>query len=313
MTTEEFVKKAHEIHNNIYSYKKSNYVNSNTKICIECAEHGYFWMLPHNHLKGQGCPVCSAFKCHESHKIGKDKFIEEAKKIHKNYYNYDKVVYVKSRKPVIIICPEHGEFLQCPDKHLKGCGCHYCKTGNSKIQFIQKAKKLHNNFYDYSKVNYVNSTTPVEIICPIHGSFWQQPHVHLDISRNHPKGCPECAKKSHGEKIIQDFLDKNNYVYTKQFFIQADKILKNSTKVLIDFCLKIGEQTVFIEYNGMQHYTYVPHFHRGGIIDFIKQTKRDMWLKQYCKEQNIILLTYNYLQKDKTILTKLESDLNKLM
>ena len=312
MTTEDFVKKAQLVHGNTYDYKNSEYINSSIKINIICSIHGEFQMLPHNHLKGQGCPICGRLKCDSSRKIGTKKFIEEAIKVHGNYYDYSKVEYVKSRTPIIIICPEHGEFLQNPDKHLKGCGCFKCKTGNSRKQFIEKATKLHNDFYDYSKVDYVNSSTNVEIICPVHGSFWQSPHVHLDISRGHPKGCPECAKKSWGEQLIQELLTEWNYKYQYQYFIKADQILKNSNKVIVDFYLEINGKRVIIEYNGMQHYTYVPYFHRGGLIDFINQTKRDMWLKNYCKKNDILLLSYSYLLDEETLKNRLYKSLKNL-
>lgn len=236
-------------------------------------------------------------------------FIQKAKEVHGDYYDYSKAKYIKSRIPLTIICPEHGEFEQTPEKHLRGAGCFKCKTGNSLRQFIEKAIKTHNGFYDYSKVEYINSNTPVEIICPIHGSFWQRPHVHLDTSRGHPKGCPECAKKSFGERTIQKCLNDWNYTYEYQYSLKPDQIFKKKNLVVIDFYLEINGQKVFIEYNGKQHYTYVPHFHRGGLIDFINQTKRDMWLKKYCKENNIILLSYSYLLDEETLKTRLHKNL----
>ena len=63
-------------------------------------------------------------------------------------------------------------------------------------EFIQKAKAIHGDKYDYSKVEYVNSKTKVRIICPIHGEFWQVPSNHL---RNH--GCPKCAAAHVSEQI----------------------------------------------------------------------------------------------------------------
>ena len=50
-------------------------------------------------------------------------FIEKAKEIHGNKYDYSKVEYVNTLTPVTIVCPEHGVFQQNPKVHLKGCGC----------------------------------------------------------------------------------------------------------------------------------------------------------------------------------------------
>jgi len=38
-------------------------------------------------------------------------------------------------------------------------------------EFIKKAREVHGDKYDYSKVEYLNATTPVVIICPKHGEF----------------------------------------------------------------------------------------------------------------------------------------------
>ena len=59
LTTDEFIIRAKDIHGNKYDYSKSVYINAATKVCIICPEHGEFWQLPNNHLKGCGCPKCS--------------------------------------------------------------------------------------------------------------------------------------------------------------------------------------------------------------------------------------------------------------
>lgn len=74
-------------------------------------------------------------------------------------------------------------------------------------QFIEEAKKIHGNKYDYSKVQYKNNKEKVEIICPVHGSFWQTVKHHLNGC-----GCPMC-NSSKGENIIKNYLDKNNINY----------------------------------------------------------------------------------------------------
>ena len=108
-------------------------------------------------------------------------FIEKAKAVHGDKYDYSKVEYVKAKEKVCIICQEHGEFWQTPNNHLRGEGCPFC-YGSKKLtteEFISKAKQIHGNKYDYSNVNYVNKYTKVCIICPEHGEFWQKPSNHL--------------------------------------------------------------------------------------------------------------------------------------
>ena len=64
-----------------------------------------------------------------------------------------------------------------------------------KEKFIEKSNAVHNGFYDYSEVEYVNGHTKVKIICPIHGIFEQEPASHL---QGH--GCPFCADVENGKK-----------------------------------------------------------------------------------------------------------------
>tara|TARA_Y100000310_G_C20567772_1_gene756407 strand:- start:193 stop:987 length:795 start_codon:yes stop_codon:yes gene_type:complete len=62
MTTEEFIKKASDKHENFYSYNKSNYVNSRTKLIITCPIHGDFEQRSGGHLEGYGCRKCADLK-----------------------------------------------------------------------------------------------------------------------------------------------------------------------------------------------------------------------------------------------------------
>lgn len=52
-----------------------------------------------------------------------ENFIEQARKVHGDKYDYSKVDYVDANTLVSIICPNHGEFKQTPSSHLSGHGC----------------------------------------------------------------------------------------------------------------------------------------------------------------------------------------------
>lgn len=132
----------------------------------------------------------------------KQQFIDKGNKVHRNKYDYSKVDYINSGTKVEIICPEHGSFFQTPRNHIAGQGCRQCGLESNRQKFTKNSDKfkeqanlVHNNKYDYSKVEYSNNHTPVEIICPEHGSFFQRPSVHLKGSR-----CPECGRLSGAEK-----------------------------------------------------------------------------------------------------------------
>lgn len=122
-----------------------------------------------------------------------EQFIFEAKKIHGEKYAYDKVEYINCRKPVTIICKKHGDFKQAPIKHVPSKqGCPLCagNTIGGLLGFIERAKEIHGDVYDYSLVEYKNKSTPIKIICKKHGEFNSIPHNHIWQK----SGCPQCSK-----------------------------------------------------------------------------------------------------------------------
>lgn len=130
-------------------------------------------------------------------KLTTSEFINRAQLIHNNKYQYKNTKYTNAKTKVFITCPIHGDFLQSPDSHLRGKGCPECKKeklskdrADTKEQFIDKANKIHYNFYLYDKCIYKNSSTPVIITCPIHGDFEQYPSNHLS-----GKGCLKCGRE----------------------------------------------------------------------------------------------------------------------
>ena len=148
-------------------------------------------------------------------------FIKDAIKKHGDYYDYSMVEYKNSTTPIKLLCPKHGEFLQSPKSHLKGCGCSVC--GNEKMSkirreskgkykrprdiiiskdtesFISKASSLHGHVYDYSLVEYKNNRSLVTIGCLQHGNFLQRPIHHL-----RGQGCPHCRYPKTSQKLRMD-------------------------------------------------------------------------------------------------------------
>ena len=234
LSSEEYIIEAHKVHGDKYDYSKVDYKSKKEKICIICPEHGEFWQIAQSHLSGHGCPKCAIEHCSDTQRLSKEDFISKAKSIHGDKYDYSKVEYVNAQTKVCITCPEHGEFLQVPNAHLRGSGCPKCggKLVNNTEDFISRSNEIHNNKYDYSKVKYINSQTKVCIICPKHGEFWVTPNNHL-----RGKGCPKCSGKY---KTTQEFIElakkvhNNKYDYSKTIFVN------NATKVCI-ICPEHGE------------------------------------------------------------------------
>jgi very-short-patch-repair endonuclease len=179
-------------------------------------------------------------------------FVERANKIHNNKYDYSKAEYKSWHSEVIIICPKHGEFKMVAGIHLNGCGCPKCGKENMankqrNTNWKEKANKIHNNKYDYSKFNYINGKTKSIIICPIHGEF------EMDMLHHYRgQGCKECSKMSKmskGEKFISEFLNNNNVKYIHNYILKEDKYLFNKP---YDFFIE--SKNLLIEFQGEQHY-----------------------------------------------------------
>lgn len=198
LTTEDFINRSSKIHNNKYDYSKTVYVRANDKVVIICHQHGEFKQLPRHHIKGIGCQKCGFIKRGENNKKTAEQFINEAKLIHGDKYDYSLVEYTSCRNKVDIICKKHGVFSQTPSSHLTGMGCSSCGLDKStksrtktEYKFIEDAIKIHGDKYDYSLVKYKNSSTKINIICRDHGVFRQNPSSHLSGA-----GCVECGKLS---------------------------------------------------------------------------------------------------------------------
>ena len=167
-----------------------------------------------------------------------ENFINKAKQIHNDKYDYSKVNYVNSKTKVCIICPKHGEFWQEPRHHLSKHGCPMCGKENSDRkqsltlnEFIEKSNQIHNGKYSYDKVNYVNAETKVCIICPKHGEFWQAPHSHL-----RGQGCPKCGRERNINSIKitnEAFIEKATQIHGGKYDYSKCIYKDSNTKVKI--------------------------------------------------------------------------------
>ena len=276
-TLTEFINESKQIHGNKYDYSKTQYINTNTKVCIICPIHGEFWQAPRHHLNGNGCPYCAG-----KIRLTTEEFIRRAKEVHGDKYDYSKVEYVNARIKVCIICPEHGEFRQTASEHLRGQGCPKCaqeKHNSTTEEFIRKAKEVHGDKYDYSKVEYVNAYTKVRIICPIHGDFEQNAHSHLN-----GRGCPKC-NESQMEKNTAKFLEENNIDYISQ---ARKKDLVWLERQSLDFY--IPKYHIAIECQGGQHFKTVDFF--GGKRGYSDRLKKDLSKYNKCLSNNVKLIYY---------------------
>lgn len=285
-----FIDKSNKKHNKKYNYSKVHYINSTEKVCIICKKHGEFWMTPSAHLNGQKCPKC------QGKGLDTKDIINLCHEVHGDKYDYSKVVFTKMHEKVPIICPKHGIFMQSMSKHIsKKQGCPICaieerseKRRSNLNELIKKANIIHENKYDYSKVDFHNINEKVEIICPKHGSFFQRFYDHL-----HGVGCPRCTHiKSANEIEI--------FEHIKKYFpdaINGDKNILNGKELDIF----IPSKNIAIEFNGLrwhsEFYGKDKNYHINKLNECLKLNIHliQIFEDEYVNHKDIVLNKLNHI------------------
>ena len=227
--TKEFIRRSKEKHGDVYDYSKSVYSGAKVPIEIVCSEHGPWKTLPYTHYIGHGCYECGHKKISSKIKDTTVDFIQKAKNIYGDKYDYSEVDYVQSNKKVILICNQHGSFEVKPHRHLLGQQCPLCtkeKVRKDSLHtteyFIKKSKEFHGNLYDYSLSEYSGKDNKVQIICNEHGPFFMSAFTHRKGA-----GCPVCG-------IIKQGLSRRDN--TESFIVKAYKVHGNTFNYsLVDY------------------------------------------------------------------------------
>ena len=282
LTTDEFIQRAIAVHGNTYDYSLVEYKNGQTKVKILCPNHGEFLQTPYLHALGSGCP-----KCKGRYKPSTEEFIDMARMVHGDKYDYSKVDYISIDRKVTIVCPIHGEFRQTPKDHIynkRGCvKCSQPLRDLTTERFIKLAKDVHGNKYDYSQSVVSGSLEPVVIVCPNHGAFSQKPVVHIW----HKSGCPSCLS-SHLEGEIRQLLLSSGIEFEEQ---KEFEWLSYKRQMKLDFFLP--RHNIAIECQGYQHFKSVSVF--GGEDGYTVTKRRDELKRQLCEANGVKLFYYSNL------------------
>lgn len=282
---EKFINDANNLHLQRYDYSKVDYITSHVKINIMCKVHGEFNQTPANHLKGQGCPKCMAISKFDTLRLTNDKIDEDLLKNKRNIKRLGSYVNIGTNIDWnCLIC--NNQWSASPNSIRQGCSCPVCndtRLSNKDIdgflnQHSIKIKRLDNYNNNYTKINWQ---------CLVCNNIWlaKSSEITRMGKRTMGSGCPECAC-GRNEKIVGMALDQLKIEIAK---LRID--LPNGQKIFPDFYLPTIN--AIIEYNGIQHYEPT----RFGSMTkikaeycLIKQQQRDMLLRQYCNDNNILLL-----------------------
>ena len=242
-------------------------------------------------------------------------FLEKAKKIHSDFYDYSLITeewweknYKNTYTKIPIICPKHGIFWQQVGMHVREKhGCKLCgrikniethkKNKKNKLKlkdFLKKAKEIHENKYDYSLItkewwqeNYkISQKTKIPIICKKHGVFYQTVFDHLQNCN-----CPSCAS-SKGEREIEKILKQFNIEFIKEYKVP-------SSNLRFDFYLP--KYRLAIEYDGELHFKNIK-------FSKLKETKKRDFLKNklcFIYKINLIRISYHFKDNLENYLIKI--------
>jgi hypothetical protein len=194
------------MHGDIYEYNFSSYNGSNSTIKIKCAEHGWFSQICEVHAIGSGCPTCGGLKSTASRIVSFAEFVVKANERFDSIYQYIEGSWKGIGESIDFICPKHGLKTILAQSHLRSpTGCFECsnefRSINSRLtqdDFITRSTAVHNGKYDYSRSAYTKGRDVLEIICPIHGSFFQRGESHVA-----GKGCKKCADLENGRRKME--------------------------------------------------------------------------------------------------------------
>ena len=268
MTNEEKIAKAREVHGDKYVYEIEYYKNGNEKcVNIICSEHGLINrhgkkldMFAHITRK-RGCGKC------RGKGLSREERIELFREVHGDKYDYSRYVMRRNKDVITIGCPDHGWVTSVTQlDHQRGTGCIYC-GGTAPLNtevFIERAKEIHGDRYDYSAVEYESFSSYVTIICGKHGPFPQKPSDHLS-----PRNCPHCgaeARASHSQSKNEKRMSKIlKHKYPDLKILTGDRTtLGNGWELDI----AIPELDFYIEWNGS-------YWHNKSEI-----AEKDLWKKE---------------------------------
>ena len=287
LTLAEFIARSRSVHGSFYDYSASDYRGATVKLCISCPKHGRFNQTPDAHFAGKGCPACRPAKAAFTRALKTPEFVKKARAVHGTLYDYSKSDCLGVFQKVEIICPIHGSFWQTPQVHAAmGCGCPLCsrlKRGvrcrNTLEDFVSKAQMVHGQgLYVYDKVSYKGAFVPVELICPAHGSFFQQPTSHL---MGH--GCPECYRERAGD----------TQTHTQESFTakasQAQPAERKFSYDLTGYRNQQSAITVVCPVHGPFKQMAKRHLQGAGCprcatISSVEETKLYNWIKSLCPD-----------------------------
>lgn len=210
MKHDEWIERAIDKLGHQYSFENTQYVHCRTKVEVVCPRHGPFLQRPDTLMAGIGCQQCGRERSVAGSRISALEFCEQVRAVHGQTISIVESTFTTIDQPVSAICQIHGLFKKkAKDITLRKRGCAKCANRERKTisQYIEEAKTVHGDKFDYSLANYESNKSKLLIICPHHGIFEQEAKAHL---QGHD--CKSCALRFSSSKGETQWLDEKRVI-----------------------------------------------------------------------------------------------------
>lgn len=213
-----------------------------SELSIKCNTHGVFIQKAYKHLSKATCRSCWLDKKGDLRALTTEDFIAKSKSRFGDKFVYDKTEYIRKDIALTLTCPSHGDIVLTPDQHRwSKHGCPQCDYDIPRIiqkeKVLDKAREIHGERYDYSRVHYENMDNKVEIICYRHGSFWQSLYDHTARTTI----CPQCSREA-DKLTLEEFIQRSKAIHGDSYDYGKVKYEDAQTNVIIT-CKKHGDFT----------------------------------------------------------------------
>jgi len=239
LNAHELIEHFHHVHSGKYKYQENLQISEDGLVEIICPDHGVLRVNAYKHSRGQGCAQCAKENLWKKNSLDAEQFFKNCAKVHSNKYDYSEAQYENYQSILNIKCPEHGLFESKASNHIRGGGCGKCTTIKRSVsrakksdQWIESFQKVHGDFYIYDKAVFKNRETTIEIVCPLHRSFWLSPASHMKGF-----GCLLCRGR---RTTLKEYIDRARMVHGLRYDY-SDTVLKKVDSHIIIKCRVHGK------------------------------------------------------------------------
>lgn len=241
----DFIEASRSVNGDNYDYSRSVFKKMKTPVILICKKCGVeFTEMPTSHLnsayiekysKRDGCKFCNS-----SARTSKAYFIKKSKTVHGDFYDYSKVnEFEVTGAKVEIIHKKCGKsFFQTKNGHLRGDGCPHCHCPKvrTREEFIADAVAIYGDAYDYSNIDYIDTTVNIELKCnECEAVFWDRPSNHLHSVKSNKiqvSRCPNC-KDFVRNLTTEEFIEKAVAMHADKYDYSEVEYKDAKTKITI--------------------------------------------------------------------------------